>query len=184
MHRPPDEVVPALLDVFRTRGYSGATLSDIAEATGLARASLYHRYPGGKAEMAEAVMREVLAWLAEHVVAPLEDPSRPPRQRVATMTRALDRFYAQGMRPCLLDALSLGSVPAAVQSLQQEALTRWRDSLAHVARAAGVPRANAARQAEEALAMIQGALILARVEGSPRPFQRATAALPARLLDA
>jgi len=46
------QLTDALTDVFRTYGYEGATLSRISEATGLQRASLYHRFPGGKEAMA------------------------------------------------------------------------------------------------------------------------------------
>ena len=41
-----DELLDRLTDVFRTYGYEGASLSKISEATGLQRASLYHRFPG------------------------------------------------------------------------------------------------------------------------------------------
>ena len=51
-----EKLIERLTSVFRIYGYEGASLSRIAEATGLQRASLYHRFPGGKEEMAEAVL--------------------------------------------------------------------------------------------------------------------------------
>ena len=56
-----EEVVQKLFQVFRLKGFDGASLSDLAEATGLKKASLYHRYPGGKQEMAAAVMDFVIS---------------------------------------------------------------------------------------------------------------------------
>ena len=56
------EAVQKLVMVFRQHGYEGATLSKISEATGLGRASLYHHFPGGKQEMARAVLESVAAW--------------------------------------------------------------------------------------------------------------------------
>ncbi len=38
--------------LFRANGYDGSSLGDIAAATGLQKSSLYHRFPGGKQQMA------------------------------------------------------------------------------------------------------------------------------------
>ncbi len=56
-----EELLDRLTSVFRTHGFEGASLSLISKATGLQRASLYHRFPGGKEEMAKAVfpLREI-----------------------------------------------------------------------------------------------------------------------------
>ena len=67
----PDDLIDRLLEVFRTVGYDGATLSKLSQATGLQRASLYHRFPGGKKAMAAAVLAHAGAWLDTHVLAPL-----------------------------------------------------------------------------------------------------------------
>lgn len=67
----------ALLDhimiVFRTHGYDGASLSRISEATGLQRASLYHRFPDGKLQMGKAVLEHAIEWLREYALEPLAD---------------------------------------------------------------------------------------------------------------
>jgi len=45
-----------LAEIFRTEGYDGASMSQISEATGLLRGSLYHHFPKGKEDMAKAAM--------------------------------------------------------------------------------------------------------------------------------
>ena len=52
-----------LVTVFKKRGYEGATLTQLAESTGLGKASLYHHFPGGKAEMAAVLLRRSVARL-------------------------------------------------------------------------------------------------------------------------
>lgn len=47
-----DVHIPALFQLFRESGYDGVSLAQIAVATGLGKASLYHHFPGGKVEMA------------------------------------------------------------------------------------------------------------------------------------
>ncbi len=43
-----DFVLDKIAAVFRLHGYEGASIRLLAQATGLERASLYHRFPGGK----------------------------------------------------------------------------------------------------------------------------------------
>ncbi len=66
-----DRLLEHLTRVFQKHGYEGASLSLIAAATGLGRASLYHRFPGGKADMALAVLDHADLWFATHVLDPL-----------------------------------------------------------------------------------------------------------------
>ena len=65
------EIIAALTQVFRDRGYAGASLSLLSAATGLKKASLYYHFPGGKQEMAEVVLDEVAAWFADRIFTPL-----------------------------------------------------------------------------------------------------------------
>lgn len=182
MARPDETLVAALLEVFRTHGYEGASLAILAEATGLARASLYHRFPGGKAEMAEVVMQAVRDWLWAHALAPLRDTTLLPAARIAAMCDHLDAFYHAGGKACLLEALSIGEVTAPVRRLAREALELWTHELATAVSAAGIAKREARRRAEQAITQVQGALVLARVQEDRAPFRRAIRALPELLL--
>ena len=68
---PDEQLLGALSEVFRAHGYEGATLAKVSEATGLQKSSLYHRFPGGKEQMAKAVLDAAAARVAGHVLAPL-----------------------------------------------------------------------------------------------------------------
>ena len=69
----------------------------LSEATGLQKASLYHRYPGGKQEMAEHVLSLRWTGLGDHVIAHLNDDG-PPEGRLAEVNRSLSTFYEAGGR--------------------------------------------------------------------------------------
>ena len=49
-----DEVIQRIVAAFREHGYEGASLSILSQATGLGRSSLYHYFPNGKTDMAQA----------------------------------------------------------------------------------------------------------------------------------
>ncbi len=166
-----------LMDVFRRYGYEGASLSRIAEATGLQRASLYYRFPGGKAEMVVAALERGNTHFETYVLAPLAETGDPAR-RVKKMALRLSEIYEGGRQSCLFDTLSLGDESEEVRKHIERSLTTWRDAMARVARDAGLAPGAAQRRGEEALVGIQGALVVARGTGDSRPFHRVLKNLP------
>ncbi len=175
------ELLNRLTAVFRTHGYEGASLSKISEATGLQRASLYHRFPGGKAEMAEAVLNRAGDWLATHALSPLTE-SGPPEERIRRMAERLSEFYEGGTQSCLLDALSFGVEEGGLRGHQKAAMGAWVDAIATMLRESGIPVQTAQERAEDAVIRIQGGLVMARAAKNPKPFRRTLENLPQDLL--
>ncbi len=87
-----DKLFQELSDVFRRKGYDGASYSDLMKATGLVKASLYHRFPGGKADMVNAILTEVDRQFAEYVVKPAFEEGEP-QVRARKIARRLREFY-------------------------------------------------------------------------------------------
>src|SRR5262245_60243478 len=179
---PRDPVVlERLSDVFRLHGYEGASLSLLAEATGLGRASLYHHFPGGKEEMAVAVAEHIGECFRLHYLAPLALPGAPA-QRIRGMCAELDGFYERGKKPCLINAFVMGDAAPPIRARVRAALTAWRDALADVVRETGVSATVARELAQEALSRIQGALVFSRALDDTKSFRSVLRELPEQLL--
>ncbi len=168
-------VLESLMEEFRGCGFDGVSLSRISEVTGLGKASLYHHFPGGKGEMAEAVMAMAGTWLEAQVFGPLE-AAGDPATRLATVLKALEGFYDGGAKSCLLDVMTLGGSPA-VKSAVKTVLVRLQNGFERLAQDGGLPRAEARTRAEGALVALQGSLVLARGLGDASPFARVVKAL-------
>ena len=166
------ELLDRLTAVFRRHGYDGASLSVIAAATGLQRSSLYHRFPGGKEQMAAEVARALGRHFSSQVLAPLSG-NEPVEDRLTAVAEALLRFYDGGGAGCLLDVLTLGSPGPATTDALAEAARAWIAAFAAAARQAGFAPADAKRRAQDSIAAIEGGLVLARVTGDHKPFRRA-----------
>ena len=82
---------------------------------------------------------------------------------------------------CGLEVLSLKGGSEALSVGLKGALTAWISSFAGVARRSGMTTVMARQRAEVAIAQIEGSLVLARVLGDPKPFQRTMDALPGLL---
>jgi TetR/AcrR family transcriptional repressor of lmrAB and yxaGH operons len=170
------DVVPLLAEVFREHGFEGASLSLIGQRTGLGKGSLYHFFPGGKEEMAAAVLDEVERWFEANLFQPLrEEPNAP--LAIQRMFQSVDAYFRSGRRVCLIGAFALGDVRDRFSQQISGYFMRWQEALADALCRAGREPA----LAEEAVAGIQGALVLARALDDQAVFDRALARLRARL---
>lgn len=165
------------LELFRQQGYEGTSLNDLAAATGLEKASLYYRFPGGKKDMALAAAAHVGQWFEDDIFAPLKEPG-PPADRIKTMVRKLRLFYGDGAKPCILDALSLRGGPPELAAALGSAYKAWLESFAAIARESGLSSRIAEDRARQAIIQIEGSLVLSRVTGNRKIFLDALAALP------
>jgi AcrR family transcriptional regulator len=73
------DVIPLIAGVFRDLGYEGTSLSQITERSGVGKGSLYHFFPGGKEEMASAVLADVDAWFEARIFSAASEERRRPR---------------------------------------------------------------------------------------------------------
>lgn len=178
-----EEVVGRLLTTFRSAGYDGASLADIAAATGLGRSSLYHHFPGGKEEMGAAVFDLIDSWLDAEIVEQSLG-SGTPAERLDRMITAIDSFYEGGRKRCILGAFVVGQSRRLFGARLAMAFERWIAAFANLARDSGATTMEARHRAEAAVTAIQGAVVLAAALDDPKSFRAMLADLPARLLSA
>src|SRR5512138_3579280 len=81
-----DDILDAAAQVFRQKGYHGASMQDVAAAVKLQKASLYH-HVNSKQEILLALLDRALGMLTEHISAISAGPL-PPDQKLRAMIRA------------------------------------------------------------------------------------------------
>ncbi len=176
-----EEVLPLLAEVFRAHGYEGTTLALLTQATGLGKGSLYHFFPGGKEQMASEVLAEIDTWFEVHVFVPLLK-SDDPKRAIADMIASTETYFRAGKRMCLVGVVAVGASRDFFAAQVHSYFKRWGDALASALRRMGETPASAKRKSEDALMVIQGALVLARALDDTKVFSRAMTDLKARLL--
>ena len=186
MSAPPRHrgaIVRAAATLFRRNGFAATGINEIAEVSGAPKGSLYHYFPDGKDQIAEAAIRFAGAGL----VATLEKLEQE-HDSAASMIRAYCKLLAgwmakSGFRDgCPISTTLLELAP------QSEALRRRARGLRQLARrdraGAGARRfgkAEAKRLATLAVSAIEGSLILARVERSSAPIDDVAKSLASAL---
>ncbi len=81
-----DDILDAAAQVFRQKGFHGASMSAIAEAVNLQKASLYHHVTS-KQEILLALLDRALEMLTEHI-AVISSQDVPADQKLRQMIRA------------------------------------------------------------------------------------------------
>lgn len=175
-----DSLVAGVAEVFRKHGYEGASLSLISEATGLGKGSLYHFFPGGKEEMAADVIAHIDRWFETNVFAPLRDVHEP-RVGIDRMLEATDLYFQSGRKVCLIGAFALDDARDHFAIQIKSYFGRWVMHLADALGRAGHGQTEAIELAEETVAIIQGALTLARAFDDTAVFSRALQRARAKL---
>jgi AcrR family transcriptional regulator len=165
------DMLDRLMDLFRKKGFDGASVSDISESTGLGKSSLYHHFPDGKEEMA----LQVLARLAEELERTLFEPLRSsgtPKQKLDQMLDGLDAFYEGGKKACLLERLTASVDFSRFRKPLGRAFSAWIDAVEALGVEAGLPRPVARLRAEDLVVRVEGALVVSAGTGNTSVFAR------------
>lgn len=178
LNERPD-AIHLVAEVFREFGYEGASLTRITEKTGLGKGSLYYFFPGGKEEMAQAVLEDIDTWFEHHVFEPLQ--SDEPESGVARMWDAVDSYFHSGKRICLVGAFALDGTRDRFAAKISGYFSRWIGSLSDALVRQGWDPMDAGRNAEDVVLGIQGALVLARATNDESLFTRTMERLRAHL---
>lgn len=171
-----------IAQVFRQEGYNGASMSRIAEATGLQKGSLYHHYPNGKVDMATAALQAIGEEYKSATKSAFQ-PNIPIRKQLEAWAEGINRFYSKGKSNCILGAMTMSGGKSECGDMLKEAFQNWISSLTIILESTGIDKTIASHRAFEAIERIQGALIVARALDDTSNFDRLIKQLPDILLD-
>lgn len=176
--------IPALAEAFREHGFEGASIAHLGAAAGLGKGSLYNFFPGGKEEMAAAVLADVDAWFTGSIFEPLENapPGDPAAiSAISAMFEAVTAYFRSGRRVCLQGAFALGRERDLFAATIAGYFERWIASLTAALRAAGSSEPAARSAAVEVIAAVQGGIVLSRALDNPEIFLQVIEQSRARL---
>jgi TetR/AcrR family transcriptional repressor of lmrAB and yxaGH operons len=175
-----DNLIWAAAKLFRRQGYSGTGLRDILAASGAARGSLYHYFPDGKEQIGAAAVTAA-GGLVTETFAELARVADSPADFLRRYTDLLVRWLeASDFRDgCPITTTLLETAPgsAAITAAGRAVFTDWRVVMEDMLRQHGWPAADITAMVTAIIAGLEGALLLARVQGSAQPVRDTTQAL-------
>lgn len=160
------------------KGLQGTSFSEVLDASGAPRGSLYHHFRGGKDELVLAAVR----FAGDQALAALDRVAGTPAGEVARTFAALWRAvlslsgFAAG---CAVVAVTVAADSPALLDSTAAVFREWRSRLGALLAQGGVPADRAPGLAAGLISGFEGAVILSRAERSFEPFDLAAGELVA-----
>ena len=167
------KLLEGLMTTFRTKGYNGASLNDFANSSGLQKASLYHRFPGGKKDIGLAVLNFVEAWKKQNIVAVIKNKDLKPSERLSTILKNISSIYENGECSCVMRALSMGDGLDLFGEELKLGVEKWLEALTELGLDFRFEQQVAEEKAMQTLVKIQGSLIVSKSLNNTQPFTMA-----------
>jgi AcrR family transcriptional regulator len=161
-------MVHSAAQLLGERGFAGTGLRDVVARSAAPRGSIYHHFPGGKAQLAQEAV--------EHAADAAAGPARATSDPVAALHAYLDGWRTDLQASDFRAGSALAAVataPADATGMREAAAAgyeRWSEAFADALRQAGVRRKKAARLATLAVAAIEGAVVLCRARRDTTPL--------------
>jgi len=161
--------------LMREHGVEGTSFADVLAASGAPRGSIYHHFPGGKAQLMEEATRYAGDFIAEGMAAAHRslDPVTA-LHRSAEFWRGVlgGSNFAAG---CPVVAATLERARTApVLEAAGDAFRRWQKLFAAHLVQYGVAEDRAASVAALVISAMEGAIVLCRGQQSTAPLDRVT----------
>jgi len=153
--------------LLRDQGYTATGRAELLAESGVSNGSLYHHFPRGMEELAEAAL-EASGFLVADALRTALDAAPSAAEGIA---RFLDVAQEAGSGdqqlgcPVAPTALESPIVSPRLREAAARCFDRWEALIAARLRADGWPENSLSTTASAALALIEGALLLARVSG-------------------
>lgn len=164
------DVLNGLMSVFRAKGYDGASMNELATATGLKKASLYHRFPGGKKDMTTAVFTHLESWINNHVYLVLLDDTKSVNERLDIAIAGIREIYKDGIEVCMYRSLSLDSGIELFGDKIQQGINLFIKGFELFGLEKGMSSKEAIDNANQTFIEIQGSLVLSKSMSLKDPF--------------
>ncbi|HOB48177.1 MAG TPA: TetR/AcrR family transcriptional regulator [Mycobacterium sp.] len=152
-------------------GTAGVTIDAVLARSGCPRGSVYHHFPGGRAQL----LREALQFAGEEITAAIEsaasgDGTALLRRFAALWREALISSDYTAGSPVLAAAIGSGTDEEQLTAVAADIFRRWRDAAAQGFVREGFDPADAVALAHTSIAALEGAVMLCRSLHSLEPL--------------
>jgi TetR/AcrR family transcriptional regulator, lmrAB and yxaGH operons repressor len=168
---PRQRMIESAAVLMRERGVSATSFTEVLAHSGAPRGSIYHHFPGGKAQLIDEATRYAGEFTAAAFATALaqDDPVAAISRFTDMWVRILQRSdFGAG---CPVVAAALEGADVARKSAAQ-GFAKWQALLAKALEPHGVDPERARSLAALTIAAIEGGIVLARAQRSPEPLER------------
>jgi TetR/AcrR family transcriptional repressor of lmrAB and yxaGH operons len=161
------ELVQTMARLLRDQGYAATGRAQLLAESGVSNGSLYHHFPGGMEEVAEGALAASGQAVAEALRAALEGAPDTGIGLARFLDMAEGPIGGEACAGCPIAPTALESpiISPRLRATAAQCFAQWEALIAERLLRDGWPEDPAAAAASSALALVEGALLLARVSG-------------------
>ena len=166
------QLLDKAISLFRAKGYSATSIDDVVKACSITKGSLYYHFRG-KEDLALAAMASVHGYFDDHIFKLVRNRGNLGAAELKQFNDAVEQFFAAHPDGCLLANLSLevGAVSDAYRKAIRNFFADWQ-SCYQSAFATRYPPGRALMLAADAVAGVQGCILMRRINGDIAPLHR------------
>jgi AcrR family transcriptional regulator len=164
-------MISSATTLLRERGAAATSLDDVLEHSGAPRGSVYHHFPGGRAQLIQTVLDMAGGSVSRLLTA--HEAAHPITAFNAFMEASKTLLEASDFRagcPVLAVAVEANDDAPQLIAAAANAFGSWQKALAQALERHAVPAARAKRLATLIVSAVEGAVVLARVQRNVTPL--------------
>lgn len=183
-------IVEKTAPIFNAKGYAGTSLSDMTEATGLTKGSIYGNF-ADKDEVALAAFE--YNWKRMQAVVHAEmDKRKTNKEKLLALAGVYDNFpshaFPEGGCPLLNTAVEADDTHPGLRDKAAAAFQGWKKNIVALIKAGVAAKefradVDAEQTALTLIAMIEGAIMISRLTGNARHRKAVMPAVEKTILD-
>ena len=152
------------------KGLQGASFSEILEASGAPRGSLYHHFPEGKDQLVAAAVDLAGSVLIDFMDRCAGQSAEDVVLHFLTLWRAV-LMRSECESGCAVLAVTVATDSNELLAHATAVFRAWRERLAELLKQGGLPAESARRFAMVMIASVEGAVVLSRADQSLEAFE-------------
>lgn len=173
-----EKMVRTAAVLLREHGVAGTTIDRVLAVSGAPRGSVYHHFPGGRAQL----LSEAVEFATESIIelAGATGEGDPTAALDAFVALWREQLVASEFRAgCPVLAVVVDADPALPELAEQagEAFVRWQSVLAEMLVERGMTTTTADRLALQSLCILEGAVAVSRARREISPLDEAAQAI-------
>ena len=168
-----DRIIASTNELFRVHGYHGTSLSAISEASGATTGSIYHFFPGGKEQLAVAVIETTGSVYRELFLAIAADAAGVVSAYADFFTAAAAVLEESDfLDPCPIGTVAreVASTNPVLRAAAQRAFVSWIEAARDHLVDGGVDPADAHDLATQFVVTVEGCFVTCRTLRSTEPL--------------
>ncbi len=161
------DIIKKSIPVFKEKGYAATGMADIANACGILKGSLYHHFSSK-----EVLMEETLNYLRQYfidkVFAIAYQENLAIEKRLERLARKSEEQFLEGSGGCFMAMIGTETVirQPIFNKIIKEFFADWKKAFVHLYGFI-IDKNKASIQADKAMMMIEGAVLMMRIHNNP-----------------